>query len=417
MFITAKLHEQYPASGKPRVDREAGVIFGVKVVGRSSPNSHGVKNPETGKLVEGTDYEELALKNALQKYQEAVSNIDHGDKKGGERSALSRFGMLKNVQFLESGIFGDYHFFDPKDPLAVRMMNSAESFDGKGFALSHNATGRGEVIGNRYVVKEITEVASVDVVADGGTNATLFENREPPMKIKFKEAGKKYAKLAPFVRLFESGGSVGARLLEAEGEDTGDYRDHLHMAKKMCEDAGDSEMATKIHALAKPKGKDDTDTDAPDEGEVTPTPEDTMEDEEITRPAGMKGGKTPDDKADKVKESRQRTRSKDPHVVALQERLDKADLKEWIRQECERKDMPCDEPLLDTMMQLREHKRISNHLDYLKSKGVKAVKSRQAPRAVAPFDTRTLHESREGRPASSREEFLSQIGVPVRRGA
>lgn len=158
---------------KGRVDRAAGVIYGVKVVGLSSPNTHGVRGAE------GTTYTSEALSRALPLYEGIKVNVDHPPrgKPGMERSARDRFAWLEDAHLAEGGIFADLHFLDPTDPLAVKMMNAAEE-NPSCYALSHNAVGRGEVRGGRYVVVEIPEVHSVDIVADGGTNRSLFESKD-----------------------------------------------------------------------------------------------------------------------------------------------------------------------------------------------------------------------------------------------
>jgi hypothetical protein len=390
-----------------RVDRNIGCIYGVKIVGLSSPNSHGIKRAD-GRPVDGTDYEELALKNALKLYEGTGSNVDHppANQRTAERSARDGFGWVESVVMREDGLYGNYRFLDPKDPLAIKVMNAAE-LKPDSFALSHDAEGVGEVVGGRFVVKKITEVRSVDLVRYGGTNISLFESSEAAMKIKFADAGKKYAKLAPFVRLFEAGGDIGKRLLEAEGEDTGDYRDHLHQARKMCEDAGDEEMAGKIHRLMSPKKEEKEDES---EQETAVEEDDAMEDEEHARPAGEKGGEdTPKAKtADEVKESRRRKRSKDPHVRQLQERLDLAELKEWVRKRCDEKEIPCTDKLLSTLVILREHKAIDSHLEFLAANGVKKAKldTRQPPRVQSPYTP--LRESQED-PPKNLDDFVARL--------
>lgn len=375
-----------------RVDRDKGVIYGVKVVGRHSQNTHGQVCAD-GRPVEGTDYTDAALQEELQLLRSMPyginSNVDHGDPKRREaRSAHDRFAWLTESELVPDGIFANLHFLDPKDPLAVKMMNAAEQKP-DAYALSHNALGRGQVLERRYVVTSITEVRSVDIVSDGGTNSGLFESAEsPPMKIKFGEASRKYARLIPFVKLFESGGDIGRRLLEAENEDTGDYRDHLHAARKMCEDAGDNEMAGKIHGLMKPKKDEAEDTDASE----------SEEDEDAKTEKDAKSVKT--------EESRRRKKPSDPTVVALQERLDLSELKEWIREQCDVKKVLCDASLLEGLLAIRDRKKIGLHLDWLKSKIVEVTeadttpaggKKRQAPKAsgggTAPLTLSTLKRS------------------------
>jgi hypothetical protein len=153
------------------VDRDRGVIFGVKVVGRRSPNTHNVRGAENG-----TEYTMEALRAAARLYEGVPCNVDHPPRTdpGQVRSARDRFAWIENVRVTEAGLYGDLHFLDPTDPLAVKMLNAAESKP-DAYALSHNALGKGKVEGGVYVVHEIPEVRSVDIVTEGGTNQSLFE--------------------------------------------------------------------------------------------------------------------------------------------------------------------------------------------------------------------------------------------------
>ena len=166
----------------PRVDREKGIVFGVKVVGRRSPNAHKVEGADS------TEYTLEALQRALPQYNCNV-NVDHPDreKPHKDRSAQDRFAWIEEARATDDGIFGDLHFLDPSDPLAIRVMNAAEKRP-EAFALSHNAFGRGKVQDRKYIVTEIPEVRSVDLVADGGTNRSLFESNQPANKPEVKVA-------------------------------------------------------------------------------------------------------------------------------------------------------------------------------------------------------------------------------------
>jgi hypothetical protein len=219
------------APASKRVDREQGIIYGVKVVGRHSPNKHEIKD------VSGTDYTLEALEEEKQLLEGINVNVDHPDRKqpSKERSARDRFAWLEEVRLTDDGIFADLHFLDPTDPLAIKMLNAAEKHP-SAYALSHNAWGQGEVRNGRYVVTHIPEVRSVDIVADGGTNRSLFEGQEDRiMKKKFRtiiEAASP-AVQKRFARLLEDaalGGAIGDMEADEpaapEGDDAG-YEDHL----------------------------------------------------------------------------------------------------------------------------------------------------------------------------------------------
>lgn len=201
------------ASGGKRVDREAGIVYGVKVVGKSSPNTHNVQG------VEGTDYTAAALQAALPLYEGLKVNVDHPPRSspGEARSSEDRLGKLVNARIHGGEIYADLHLLKTH-PMAARVMEAAEKMP-DAFALSHNALGKGDVQEKRYVITEIPEVRSVDVVADGGTNRSLFEGKEqrtmPKLTIRklFEAAGPKTKVSA---RKFPRLAKAVKRLLEDE---------------------------------------------------------------------------------------------------------------------------------------------------------------------------------------------------------
>lgn len=218
--------------GKPRIDRDKGIIYGVKVVGRSSPNTHGVQG------VEGTDYTREALESELPQIEGINVNTDHPprDNAGQVRSVRDRFAWISEARIADDCIFGDMHFLDPKDPLAIRIMNAAESKP-DAFALSHNALGKGDVKNRRFVIQEVI-VRSVDIVTAGGTNRSLFESREdmPKLKIRklFEAAGprtkvspKKFPNLAKAVKRLLEDDEYGVMDQESEGEAPADHEEAL----------------------------------------------------------------------------------------------------------------------------------------------------------------------------------------------
>lgn len=246
---TIRLQEKRLLGG--RVDHEKGIVFGVKVVGRSSPNTHGVRG------VNGTDYTLEALRQSAPLYEGVNCNVDHPprSKPNQERSANDRFAWLEDIEVRESGTYGNLHFLDPNDPLAVKIMNAAERHP-EAFALSHNAQGKGDVKNGRFVIHEIVEVISVDIVADGGTNRSLFEGRK--MKVKVSHVLKDKVLPALFAGRKErlekllSTSLTEARSPLMEASDGDDHRDHMYKAMRACEDAGNEEAASGIHKLLHP---------------------------------------------------------------------------------------------------------------------------------------------------------------------
>jgi hypothetical protein len=205
-----------------------------------------------------------------------------------ERSARDRFAWLENVQVRESGLYGNLHFLDVSDPLAVKMLNAAEEHP-EAFALSHNATGKGEVRDGKYVVTEIPEVLSVDIVSDGGTNRSLFEGKEMKRKVKVRDILRDKVLLALDAGrrkrlekiLVTSLTEARSPLMEAEDGD--DHRDHMYKAMRSCEEAGNNEAAKGIHKLLDPEKRieeDAEDTEKKAEDEAGPEEETEKEDEE-----------------------------------------------------------------------------------------------------------------------------------------
>lgn len=161
------------ASPSVRVNRAGGVIHGVKVIGRYSPNSH----KEEG-VTKGTEYTLEALERARPLYENASVNVDHPprDTPNKERSAHDRLGKLRNVRLESDGLYADLHLL-LKHPLAEAVLEAAERMP-DAFGLSHNAKGAGQVVNGCYVINDIPLVRSVDVVADAATNKSLFESFE-----------------------------------------------------------------------------------------------------------------------------------------------------------------------------------------------------------------------------------------------
>jgi hypothetical protein len=291
-FLTVVLRERRafdfdPALQGLRVDRERGIIFSVKIVGRSSPNTHGVRG------VDGTEYTSEALRQAAPLYEGINCNVDHPPRAAPdtERSAKDRFAWLENVKVQESGLYGDLHFLDPCDPLAVKMMTAAVEHP-EAYALSHNAVGKGEVKGGKYVINEIPEVRSVDIVADGGSNRSLREGRE--MKITLRQlvetAGVgRYPRTRKLLEMYEEAGDMEVDEPSGNGgagaEDMDDM-DHLFQAFKKCV-GNDPARAKKILALLKPKEQEEEPVEEADEEEE---PEKEKETEESRKRRKLKRG-------------------------------------------------------------------------------------------------------------------------------
>jgi hypothetical protein len=241
-----------------RVDREAGVIFGVRVLGLVSDN--------------GRRYTAEAARKAVPLYEGRKVKIDHPKRPDESRPVSSTFGWLKDVcQAQDGSLYADLHYLKAHE-MAATVTEAAERNPSL-FGLSHNAEGRGQNVDGVFVVEEIVEVRSVDLVDSPATNRTLFESRNMATKTvrQLVEASKVKDKAALLKLIEDMGGSYA----DAPVEEEADGREMLAQAVACLvgsEDAGDHELAQKVMKLLKP--------DEPaEEGEGDP-PGDDDEDED-----------------------------------------------------------------------------------------------------------------------------------------
>jgi len=143
-----------------KVDRENNVVHGVKVLGLNSKN--------------GRNYSKRAVEAAAGMYEGANVNIDHPRQPNEPRSYASRFGKLRNVSVREDGLYGDL-VYNPKHAVAEQFAWDAEHSP-ESVGMSHNVMGTSKKSGGKETVEAITNVISVDVVADPATTQSLFES-------------------------------------------------------------------------------------------------------------------------------------------------------------------------------------------------------------------------------------------------
>jgi hypothetical protein len=145
-----------------RVDRDAAVIRGVKILGLESRN--------------GRSYLPACVAAAARLYEGIKVNVNHP--KGAlhaPRDYQDRIGLLRGVAMRDGeGLFGDLHF-NPKHALAEQLLWDAEHAS-ENVGLSHNVAARTARRGDQVVVEAIERVESVDLVADPATTRTLFES-------------------------------------------------------------------------------------------------------------------------------------------------------------------------------------------------------------------------------------------------
>jgi len=145
------------------VDRDAGILRGVKILGLRSRN--------------GRTYQPQALTQAVALYEDAKVNVNHP--KGGPlapRDYQERIGRLTGVEFRSGdGLYADFRF-NPKHPLAEQLIWDAENAP-ENVGFSHNVQGRTASRDGQTVVESIEKVQSVDLVADPATTRGLFESQ------------------------------------------------------------------------------------------------------------------------------------------------------------------------------------------------------------------------------------------------
>jgi len=240
-------------AGQKRVDREKKIIYGVRLQGLTSKNTHGVDD------VDGTDYDLGAIRESNSLYEGIQAYADHPPRENPnkERSIRDVIGLHHNIRADDKGRISDFHLI-PHHELTECILDAAENEKLAGaYSFSHNARGGGEVRGRRYVVTKITEARSCDLVAKGSTTRNLYESPES------KKMKTTLGKIVLESSLPENGvGLTKAVLLEmgdmmnAEVDADGDWKADLVAAiGKLVKSASDSDhsLAKKILCMLKPE--------------------------------------------------------------------------------------------------------------------------------------------------------------------
>lgn len=144
-----------------RVDTEAAVIRGVKLIGFESRN--------------GRRYPAATLRAAVRHYENTPVNLDHPAKPADSRSVRDRIGVIRGARFVEGqGVFGDFHF-NPKHAAAEQIVWDATN-NPSIVGFSHNAMLHISRKAGKAVVESIASVRSMDLVADPATTNGFFES-------------------------------------------------------------------------------------------------------------------------------------------------------------------------------------------------------------------------------------------------
>lgn len=224
-IVTRILSEDYVRSPGPlRVDRENGIIYGVKICGWDSSNNRRYL-PEAGR-------------SAVHLYEGAKVFTDHPDRNPLEtRKDGDAFGLCRKVEWKPDGVFCQLHYFK-SHPLAERIIEDCERGLGI-FGMSHNAQGEGSTDANGiFVVSKITDVRSVDLVTDAATVKNLWESRK--MATKLTKA-----------QLLEMGYEMDEPAAAPPPEAPADWRAHLgNMISAIVQDESLDPAAIKAKLLA-----------------------------------------------------------------------------------------------------------------------------------------------------------------------
>lgn len=193
-----ELREHYVYAAKPLdVDEAAKIIRHVKVLGRTSPNNHGMRGAQS------TLYTDAALSSLAGWINESgfKVNVNHipKDQPDRNRKAEDRLGkLIPGTAVMEAdGVYADMQYL-AAHPMAALVVEAAQEMP-DAFGMSINAFGRGLVQNGVYMINEIVKQpnSSVDVVANAGTVTSLSESRQdmakpnqkPGKKTKLREDG------------------------------------------------------------------------------------------------------------------------------------------------------------------------------------------------------------------------------------
>jgi hypothetical protein len=324
-----------------RVDRDARILHGVKVLGLSSKN--------------GRRYTPAAIAGAVGLYEGVSVRRNHPKKATDSRDVDDVFGWLENVQVRPDGLYADLHWLID-DELSGKLCEAADRKPDL-FGLSHNADGATEVKGGEVVVLEITEVRSVDLVADPATVDGLFEGVTVAKKIKLKAFMEAHSKklAAPkrklIAKLFED--DYGDDVMMEEPPAEGAAPDHEEMLTKGFEaalhalvsqvlggDMDEADATKKFRELCKTHGKltggDELEEDdgEEDKGEGE---KDRFDDKDTLHDDKIEEGCDEED----MKESRN-----------LKKRVKQLEAREKVRELCESSGVTPSKPLINALVHL-----------------------------------------------------------------
>lgn len=399
MVCTAKtrisqfFREDLGRLGKPEsVDRDKGIIHGVKVLGLKSLN--------------GRRYTLEAIREAVSKYEGLSVNVDHPDKPTDQRSAYDRLAWLENVRVQEDGLYADLHILLTHD-LAPKLLEAAEK-NPRLFGLSHNARGSGEQLPDgTFEIRSIDEVISVDIVADPATTSGLYESKGYVMKKSLKlflEAllpkvpAKRRPGLKKLLEMDDMDEPLKMEMDEpaapVDGEKKLNWKQHLVNAIGTLvgsDDPAAHEMAKKIMAMLKPEAA------VEEEGEEEGDEEGDEEDEKEVEESGS------DEIRGRNQDGQRRAMfAKDPDgAESLRRKVAELEHREHVRELCEEIKVVPDKPLFKALVALRDDKDIRALLE--RDKKLQESSRQERPRSRAAGEHITENRKESKFPASAAE--------------
>lgn len=266
-MLDIALHESVQLSADLRVDEEAGIVYGVKILGNRSRNKlppssvpHGQQNAEMAFPLSTRARAHVLMEGA-------VVNWDHSSTGAKETALAARFGWLTGVREDEVGdcTRADLHYL--REHVHARQFLSIVKQNPKlcGFSIFGGATRpKTKDSEGRWIVPEITSVKSFDLVADPANTMGLREAMDPatPMVDAASEMiGEEKEKAAEDNDDYTAIGCMKAIMEIANG--TGSDREKLDEITKHVKQAlemdgkGDGEEMSEDDAEDEKENKDD----------------------------------------------------------------------------------------------------------------------------------------------------------------
>lgn len=167
-----KLKESYD-SPRGRIDREKGIIYDVKILGKKSKNKR--------------EYTDDALDMGIPLYENCCIYIDHAiGVKRTNHGVDDHGGVFKNVTRRKDGLWANVHY-NRASRAGALVLEAADRFPDK-FGFSQHAIVDGYEVDGIKVIERIIKVKSVDLVKDPATTNGIFEAIMEPEVMGWEQA-------------------------------------------------------------------------------------------------------------------------------------------------------------------------------------------------------------------------------------